>query len=230
MEQFDIVKQMLLLQKRLNDETNGKGWEDGYTSFGKLINWKRCVYMECAELIDSFAWKHWKDVDKAPNLENIKMEVVDIWHFILSMILENGYTKNTSIDEMANSVLSTAGFSSFCLEPYSIKEYSIYEVINDTEHIIHKCSSPMVEIHDLLTSFFRLALKCEVNLAVLFELYIAKNVLNKFRQDNGYKDGKYIKIWNGTEDNEILSQIIAGGVIEPDEIYSKLDEIYKKLS
>ena len=31
--------------------------------------------------------------------------------------------------------------------------------------------------------------------------YIIKNVLNKFRQNNGYKEGIYKKIWKIGEDN-----------------------------
>ena len=54
---------MLKMQQSLNDETNGLGWENGYTNKNKLISWRRCIYMECAELIDSFAWKHWKSID-----------------------------------------------------------------------------------------------------------------------------------------------------------------------
>ncbi|WP_205421835.1 dUTP diphosphatase, partial [Campylobacter fetus] len=53
------IEEMLLLQQKLNDETNGKNWETGITKDKKLISWKRCIYMECAELVDSFAWKHW---------------------------------------------------------------------------------------------------------------------------------------------------------------------------
>ena len=62
MQNLAKIKEMFLMQQRLNDETNGLGWEDGYTKNGKLISWKRCIYMECAELIDSFAWKHWKNM------------------------------------------------------------------------------------------------------------------------------------------------------------------------
>lgn len=53
-------------------------------------------------------------------------------------------------------------------------------------------------------------------------------MLNKFRQDNGYQNGTYVKIWNGKEDNEVLSQILNSGIINMDEIYKKLDENYKK--
>ena len=31
----------------------------------------------------------------------------------------------------------------------------------------------------------------------LFSLYIGKNVLNGFRQNNGYKSGEYRKLWQG---------------------------------
>ena len=57
----EMLTTMLEMQQTLNDETNGEGWESGYNKYGKIISWKRCIYMECAELIDSFAWKHWKN-------------------------------------------------------------------------------------------------------------------------------------------------------------------------
>ena len=55
---MDKILQMLLLQQQLNDATNGSGWENGVTKNGKLIDWKRCAYLECAELIESYPWKH----------------------------------------------------------------------------------------------------------------------------------------------------------------------------
>ena len=36
---------------------------------------------------------------------------------------------------------------------------------------------------------------------------LEKNVLNFFRQDNGYKDGSYIKLWDGKEDNQHLVEL-----------------------
>ena len=37
---------------------------------------------------------------------------------------------------------------------------------------------------------------------------MGKNILNRFRQENGYKDGTYKKIWNGEEDNEVLARLM----------------------
>jgi hypothetical protein len=39
--------------------------------------------MEAAEAIDSFNWKHWKNIESEPDLDNAKVELVDIWHFIM---------------------------------------------------------------------------------------------------------------------------------------------------
>ena len=51
-----------------------------------------------------------------------------------------------------------------------------------------------------------------------------------FRQDKGYKEGTYQKIWNGREDNEYLVEII--GSLDSsrsefkDEVYAALESAY----
>ena len=42
----------------------------------------------------------------------------------------------------------------------------------------------------------------------LFKLYMGKNVLNTFRQNHGYKEGTYKKIWNGEEDNVVMQRLL----------------------
>lgn len=68
----------------------------------------------------------------------------------------------------------------------------------------------------------------------LYKWYTAKSVLNHFRKDNGYKDGTYIKLWDGTnEDNFFLEGILEDIVGEWDRetleatIYDKLAQMYK---
>jgi hypothetical protein len=48
----------------------------------------------------------------------------------------------------------------------------------------------------------------EMDFDALYRSYVGKNVLNFFRQDHGYKDGSYIKVWQGREDNEHLVEIV----------------------
>ena len=61
--------------------------------------------------------------------------------------------------------------------------------------------------------------------------YITKNCLNKFRQDNGYKDGSYIKNWNGKEDNVVAFEIAnEWGADEElfEQLYLDLETYYKE--
>ena len=72
------LEEMFVLQKRLNDDTNGTNWELGINKFDKEINWLRCIHMEVAELIDSTPWKHWKNISSEPDFNNIHIELVDV--------------------------------------------------------------------------------------------------------------------------------------------------------
>lgn len=228
MQNLAKIKEMFLMQQRLNDETNGLGWEDGYTKNGKLISWKRCIYMECAELIDSFAWKHWKNISAGIDTHNVVIEIVDIWHFVMSLVLEKSY-KNRLLDEIVSDITMISGYADFVSHAYNINDYNIYEIINDIEILVHQTSGFDIDIYELLTNYFRVALKCGVNLDILFEIYIGKNVLNKFRQDNGYKEGTYKKSWNGVEDNVVLGEILKSGICKGDEIYNELAKRYGQI-
>ena len=65
----------------------------------------------------------------------------------------------------------------------------------------------------------------------LYQIYMAKNVLNKFRQDNGYKEGTYIKEWQGKEDNVVMFEIIASlESFSGDELYQQLAQAYSQLN
>lgn len=229
MTNMEILENMLKLQQKLNDETNGINWEDGYTKEGKLISWRRCIYMECAELIDSFSWKHWKNINNDTNWENVCIEIVDIWHFIMSLILEE-YKEKHIYDKnfIAEEIYSVTFFDDFCKENTKPNETDVYGILNDIELIIHKCSGFNCDLGELLSVYFTLARKCGLNLNKLYEIYIAKNILNKFRQEHGYKEGTYIKIWNGVEDNEVLNKILEEN-LNFEEIYEKLEQAYSKL-
>ena len=82
------LEEMFLLQKKLNDETNGLNWELGRNKYDKEINWLRCIHMEVSELIDSTPWKHWKNITDEADIDNIHIELVDVWHFLMSYILQ----------------------------------------------------------------------------------------------------------------------------------------------
>ncbi|SFV54328.1 Dimeric dUTPase [hydrothermal vent metagenome] len=222
------INQMLTLQQDLNDATNGINWENGITKNGKLIDWKRCTYLECAELIESYPWKHWKNIDASPDYNNIKIEAVDIWHFIMSQALKE-YKLNDlgDINTLTKNIETIKNFDIFTKDVIkTTKNY--YEQIEVVENLIARLfDNSNIEI--LIESFIEVAIQSELNLDTLYNLYVGKNILNKFRQDNGYKDGTYIKIWNNQEDNVIMQNILdSEHNITPTKLYDRLKEIYPK--
>lgn len=230
MRKREMLAEMFRMQQTLNDETNGTGWEIGYNKNNRIINWRRCIYMECAELIDSFNWKHWKDINIEPNWENIKIEVVDIWHFIMSLGLEHYHAnKLGSINEIVMYLIDTKNFEVFCEEFYDAKSESSMEIVNSIEHLIQDVLTNQ-GFHKISNDFFLIALQCGVNIDILYKLYMAKNILNKFRQDNGYKEGTYIKVWNGKEDNDILLMILDKEELSADALYQALQNEYQKVT
>ncbi len=225
-----MFKEMFLMQQKLNDETNGEGWEKGYNKHGRIINWRRCIYMECAELIDSFNWKHWKDIDTPPDWDNITIELVDIWHFVMSLGLE--YYKNEklgSIDDIVRELTDSQYFDEFCLDPERPDDKDALLIVSVIEHFMKDAldAKPFYKLSD---DFFESALQCGLNIDILYKYYVAKNVLNKFRQDNGYKEGSYKKVWNGKEDNVFLMEMLEEGPMGIEAIYLALDEAYSRLT
>ncbi len=69
---------MLTLQYRMNDKVDAQWLE-------KKFPYLRAVVIEAAEAIEHHGWKWWKKQER--DLPQLQMEIIDIWHFILSDIL-----------------------------------------------------------------------------------------------------------------------------------------------
>ena len=219
---------MLILQQQLNDATNGEGWEKGITKNGKLIDWKRCSYLECAELIESYPWKHWKNIDAKPDYDNIKIEAVDIWHFIMSQLLQDyKIDKKGDIQTLTKAIETLPNFIAFTktITPTQKDSYEQIEVVENLMRVLFCDESPEA----LMEAFIDVAAQSGLNLDTLYQLYIGKNILNQFRQDHGYKEGSYIKIWNKEEDNVVMQRILEDNPETiPEELYEALEKAYPK--
>jgi len=222
------ILQMLELQQELNDATNGENWEAGLTKNNKKIDWRRCIYLEAAELVESYPWKHWKNIDASPDYDNIKIEIVDIWHFVMSEALRLYKVENRgTIEDIANAVTAMQGFEDFLVtdKDEALDSYEQIELVEKMIKVLF-CSS---DINALLIAFLTMSSKLNLKLPELYELYIGKNILNKFRQNHGYKEGSYIKEWNGKEDNVVMQTILASkSDITPEALYDALEEAYPK--
>ena len=173
------IKEMLDLQNKINEKVHPHWREQNF-------EWYRAIWVECAELLDHYGWKWWKK--QSPNQAQIELELVDIWHFGLSILLSN-YDIEKSISLISEGMIDQRGsgkfrenledFTSNTLQTRSFDLKRFNQVMNDVGLTFEK----------------------------LYVGYISKNVLNSFRQDKGYQTGTYKKDWGGVEDNEYLIRL-----------------------
>ena len=177
----------------------------------------RAVAIEGAEAIEHHGWKWWKKQEK--DLPQLQMELIDIWHFILSeILLRNSGNLDASLAALMILLDSanTQKIIDFDDQQYSIDEL---DLLTKLELLIALSVVRRIE----LSLFQSIMSKCQIGWLDLYRQYVGKNVLNMFRQDHGYKDGSYQKIWNGREDNEYLVEIINS--LDPNQAKFK-DQVY----
>lgn len=220
---------MLTLQQELNDSTNGIGWEKGVTKNGKIINWRRCITMECAEMIDSFGWKHWKSITQETDYANLQIEIVDVWHFVMSLVLEfTAASGAESIQELATRISQTPEYQKLVENnplPFAEDTLLMIKIENVMRLSLIPISPEMIGA--LIEEFFELVYMGGLNLNQLYRLYVGKNILNQFRQDHGYKEGTYLKMWDGLEDNAVMKRAWEDEPdMSPTELYAVLKTVY----
>lgn len=192
---------MLDLQESMNDKVNPDWRNTGN-------EWYRAIWVEAAELLDHYGWKWWKKQDTY--LAQVHLELIDIWHFGLSSLLES-VPKEDII----------AGISKFLNEDKETLEHGFKD--NLEFYVLMTLSMKAFNA----PMFLQLCEQVDLSFDDLYKGYVGKNVLNFFRQDNGYKAGTYRKHWyDGREDNEHLVDILNANVVDKDLIYTMLQERY----
>jgi len=205
------AKSMLHLQDTINSKIN-KEWRSAGNP------WYRAIWTECAELMDHVGWKWWKSQEV--DIAQMKLELVDIWHFGLSELLASDHTES-KVEALLASALSELDKDQ--------KSNASAQIILDAIESFSLATLKSKRFD--LPSFITLATASDLSASELFKSYVGKNILNKFRQDNGYKSGTYIKIWEGKEDNVWLSELIEKLSINSsdfsEELYNLLATTYK---
>ena len=204
------MKQQIATMLELQDSMNSKVHQDWRE---QNFEWYRAIWIECAELLDHHGWKWWKK--QQPDVNQIALELVDIWHFGLSLLL----LKDQSLDSISESVVEA--FQS--IEPKG-------DFPTDLEGFT---ANTLVTKDFDIAGFVGLVKGINMTFDQLYIGYVGKNVLNFFRQDNGYQDGSYVKQWGGKEDNEHLVEIVAkldtSSSTFKDDLYNNMQAVYRKL-
>ena len=194
-----MLMTMASLQEEHNVQVHAEWKEQGYDYY-------RAIWVECAEMLDHFGWKWWKKQES--DIDQVKLELVDIWHFALSELIRSDQL-NVSLGE----------------------ELAKVEPIDSTPETFRKAiealAASSLQSRSFRMSDFTNAMRTlPMDLKELFALYVGKNVLNRFRQDHGYKEGSYRKLWAGREDNEHLIEILGSVSVEPEQMF---DMLYQQL-
>ena len=163
------------------------------------FDWMFAIIDECREIKEHLGWKWWKGTYKVglteANKKQVQLEVIDILHFVLSSWIELGDEKY--LLENFNYTCGTVEL-----------DYAVARTIN---YAANGRADMMGEC------WVRLAHYIGLTKQEILETYVQKYVLNRFRQDHGYKDGSYVKEWTfeygdlilSREDNEVLAELVS---------------------
>ncbi len=198
---------MLAMQDRMNTKVHPQWIEQNFA-------WHRALWIECGELIDHYGYKWWKK--QTPEMEQVKLEIVDIWHFGMSMLFDG-----RSVEDIAAALTGD-------LTAAAVPERGVLEAAEEL------ATSVLATRKFSIIDFTSLMNSADMSLDDLYVAYVGKNVLNFFRQDNGYKEGTYHKNWEGREDNEHLVELVAdldktAGDFA-DKLYQTLEQRYQDLN
>jgi dimeric dUTPase (all-alpha-NTP-PPase superfamily) len=200
------IATMLELQNSMNTKVHSD-WR------AQNFEWYRAIWIECAELLDHYGWKWWKK--QQPDIDQIALELVDIWHFGLSILLLKDKSVEDLCELVANEfsdIVSTENF------PRDLEEFTSNTLISK-DFDIKGFAGLMQGIH--------------MDFNQLYVGHVGKNVLNFFRQDHGYQEGTYHKQWGGKEDNEHLVEIVStldtSSSTFKDDLYNEMKALYTKL-
>lgn len=181
---------MLSMQAAMNAKINPSWLAAGYP-------YLRAAVIEGAEAIEHHGWKWWKA--QSMDLPQLQMELVDIWHFALShFLIKAGGDIGQALGLIqVGATADGVSFDGIEFNPATMDTLAKLELMTG-----------MATMRKFAVNLFLSLLNdCQLSPEDLFRQYVCKNVLNFFRQDHGYKEGTYRKIWAGREDNEHLVEI-----------------------
>lgn len=175
------------------------------------LGWDTAIIVELSEMITSGGYKWWKA--HTPDYENVKTEIVDVWHFLMSKFVvdaEGQFPTTASFIEFFSLRYSTVFrpigmnqeqfdllMSQEPINPVALQHYSkvlIKRILNGEDY------------QTILLAFVELCAAAHLSFNDLFTRYMIKNALNNLRQARGYKEGSYHKEWRAPEGINVINK------------------------
>jgi len=205
-----LFRDMMEQQKRVNETVAAK----------QGLNWIAEAYsyrwdflfagvVELVELAKSREdWWKWWTHGPADHM-NVKIELVDAFHFFLSYDIANEIPINPVSENVVDRCLNDLA-SDYARMVQGVKDLGTSEPENKLGVRLLKevvCRATNIDPYFNASAFFYLCKVCNLDIPTFYKIYIGKACLNRFRQKHGYKEGTYHKMWwFQKEDNHYLME------------------------
>lgn len=200
------IQQLLEAQDFLNSQYDCPEWKVKGHPFCDYI------WIETGELLghDGSIFHYRKQVC---DTEQVKLELVDILHFGLSVLL----MQNAAPEAVANMVIGAEKYSG---------EAGGNLVAKYARDLAKAATKGKFDVF----WYVKLCTACGFSFSEIAEAYFLKYTLNRFRIDHGQTRGEYKKIWaDSREDNEHLMEL-AAEFAPADGLYEALEARYAAVS
>jgi len=215
----ELVAECVELQDKFNTSVRGGDWRE------QDLDWMMAIIVECGELMGHLGYKWWKK--QTSDKKEAFVEIIDIVHFLISDNLKLHTSARLVNIIIAASLGIHPKTSTDDTELVKRISYYVKGIIFAMPNTMDKGHVPgrYASINLVWANLFNIATTLGyTDLNSVFKMYLAKNALNKLRQDKGYKSGEYKKMWNGKEDNTYLHGLTGTTF---NQVYSELEKIYE---
>ncbi len=224
------VRNLYMMQDELNARLNPDWVSQGWPYY-------RAVWTEAGEAVQHIkSWLWWKQgefgkVPSAAQLAEVRVELIDILHFGLSMDIVEAATlkgdgqSQTFLDLRVDSFINCFNVG---------KEHGgLFDICEDLEFLVETVITTKTFP---IVYFVRACIGADLPLSDMLALYNGKYALNQFRWNNGYnkkpsEPGAYIKYWGGKEDNTVMleiTQMLSAPMSQGDLVAAVADGSYSK--
>jgi len=175
--------------------------------------WYRAIWTEASEIVTEWVdWEWWKKGQVS--VYQAQLELVDIFHFILSNALQNRDPDEESFEDVAY-VVATQLYD-------QLGKSAVLDLPEDIEGlcgVAERFINDTIEFHQPDLGYFAdLMNALDFSFEALYMWYIGKNQLNHFRQGHGDKEGTYVRNWvfsadgDTVADNACLENIVTSAI------------------
>lgn len=242
----NVLTEMFQVQNDLNRVMGGNAW---LQSDNSTRPYYRAAWVEGGEAVSGFGYKWWKLFDRSANIGQVKLEVVDMLHFVLSDELRATAISWANDEQMAPRLTVDAEglLTDGCVQ--ELIEETVDRVIRGgvidlpddmgEETFIHVTEqfvgNAILRKRVQIRNWAAMADALNMTMAEAGLWYLGKAALNMLRDRNGQKEGTYVKTWWGKEDNVFLEAFLNVLRSAPapesiyDAIFNHMSEQYRRL-